>query len=92
MRRIAYCSPINPVPSGISDYSEDLLPYLAQYADITLYHDSGVTPSNPQLATHLTVRTINSLIADQQRQHGARYAMPCAIGHCQNKRPLVLRG
>jgi hypothetical protein len=68
MRRIAYCSPINPVPSGISDYSEDLLPYLAQYADITLYHDSGVTPSNSQLATHLNIRPITNLLVDQQRQ------------------------
>jgi glycosyltransferase involved in cell wall biosynthesis len=85
MRRIAYCSPINPVPSGISDYSEDLLPYLAQYADITLYHDSGVTPSNPQLAAHLTVRTINNLPADQQ-QHpydAILYHMGNSTAHCQ---------
>lgn len=68
MRRIAYCSPINPVPSGISDYSEELLPYLGQYVDITVYHDSGVTPSNAQLRTHLSVRPITQLVADQQRQ------------------------
>jgi glycosyltransferase involved in cell wall biosynthesis len=85
MRRIAYCSPINPVPSGISDYSEDLLPYLAQYADITLYHDSGVTPSNPQLTTHLNVRPITSLLADQQRQpyDAIIYHMGNSTAHCQ---------
>ena len=26
--RLAYFSPLNPQPSGISDYSEELLPYL----------------------------------------------------------------
>ncbi len=85
MRRIAYCSPINPVPSGISDYSEDLLPYLAQYADITLYHDNGITPSNPQLAPHLNLRPINSLIADQQRQpyDAIIYHIGNSTAHCQ---------
>jgi len=73
------------VPSGISDYSEDLLPYLAQYADITLYHDSGVTPSNLQLAAHLNVRTINNLMTDHQ-QHtydAIIYHMGNSTAHCQ---------
>ena len=46
MKRIAYCSPVNPVPSGISDYSEELLPYLAQYADITLFAERDVAPND----------------------------------------------
>lgn len=85
MRRIAYCSPINPVPSGISDYSEDLLPYLAQYADVTLYHASGITPSNPQLANHLNVRTIANLIADQHQQayDAVIYHIGNSMAHCQ---------
>lgn len=68
MRRIAYCSPINPVASGISDYSEELLPYLGQYVDITVYHDSSITPINTQLRTHMRVRAINQLLADHQHQ------------------------
>ncbi len=85
MRRIAYCSPINPIPSGISDYSEELLPYLAQYADITLYHDRGVVPSNPKLAAHLEVRTINSLPADhlQQPYDAIIYHMGNSTAHSQ---------
>lgn len=51
---VAYFSPLNPVPSGISDYSEELLPHLAQYADIELIVDGyelGTVsePSNPAL-------------------------------------------
>ncbi len=43
--RIAYFSPLRPVASGISDYSEDLLPYLAQEADLSIFVD-GYEPSN----------------------------------------------
>jgi len=68
MRRIAYCSPINPVHSGISDYSEELLPYLGQYADITVYIDHGLTPTNTAIAQHMQVRSLSQLVADNQQQ------------------------
>jgi glycosyltransferase involved in cell wall biosynthesis len=40
--RIAYFSPLNPVKSGIADYSEELLPYLAQHAQIDIFVDTDV--------------------------------------------------
>jgi glycosyltransferase involved in cell wall biosynthesis len=46
--RLAFFSPLNPVQSGISDYSEDLLPWLGCWADIDLFVD-GYQPSNPAL-------------------------------------------
>jgi hypothetical protein len=61
MKRIAYLSPVNPAPSGISDYSEELLPYLGQYADVTLFVADGVRPTNAQLARHLDVLPIRRL-------------------------------
>ena len=45
--RLAYFSPLNPQPSGISDYSEELLPYLAAHAEIDLFVD-GFRPSGPE--------------------------------------------
>lgn len=66
-RRIAYCSPVNPAPSGISDYSEELLPYLGQYADVTLYVDDGLTPSNAHLSRHLHVAPLRRLERDHRR-------------------------
>jgi glycosyltransferase involved in cell wall biosynthesis len=68
MRRIAYLSPLNPAPSGISDYSEELLPYLAQYAKITLYADDGLKPSNADLLRHMELRPIGRLERDQRRR------------------------
>ncbi len=44
--RLAYFSPLPPVRSGIADYSAELLPYLAERADITLFTDGPDAPGN----------------------------------------------
>ena len=42
--RIAFFTPLNPVPTGISDYSEDLLPHLGKYCEIDVFtNDPGMT-------------------------------------------------
>ena len=51
--RLAYFSPLNPQPSGISDYSEELLPYLAAEAELTLFVD-GFEPANEEIRTRFT--------------------------------------
>ncbi|MGI9068174.1 MAG: methyltransferase domain-containing protein [Pyrinomonadaceae bacterium] len=51
---LAYFSPLGPQRSGISDYSEELLPHLSLGADITLMVD-GFTPSNPDLLAHFPI-------------------------------------
>lgn len=38
--KLAYFSPLSPIHSGVSAYSEDLLPYLADYAEIDLFVDN----------------------------------------------------
>jgi glycosyltransferase involved in cell wall biosynthesis len=68
MHRIAYASPINPAPSGISDYSEELLPYLSQYADLTVYVEDGLRPTNQALAQQFAVRPISRLEQDNRRR------------------------
>src|ERR1022692_434945 len=35
--KLAYFSPLNPRRSGISDYSEALLPYLGKHAEIDIF-------------------------------------------------------
>lgn len=37
--QLAYFSPLPPARSGIADYSLELLPYLGQHADVTLFAD-----------------------------------------------------
>jgi glycosyltransferase involved in cell wall biosynthesis/SAM-dependent methyltransferase len=46
--RLAYFTPLNPQLCGISDYNEELLPYLAAHADIDLFLD-GFKPSKDDL-------------------------------------------
>ncbi len=46
--KLAYFSPLNPQACGISDYSEELLPYLATHAEIDLFVD-GFEPSSHDL-------------------------------------------
>ena len=53
--RLAYFSPLGPQASGIADYSEELLPHLAEGADITLFVE-GFRPSNVELVERLPVR------------------------------------
>ena len=49
--RVAYFSPLSPDPSGISDYSEELLPQLARHLDLDLFVD-GYVPTHPATARH----------------------------------------
>ncbi len=53
--KLAYFSPLNPIQSGISDYSEELLPALAPYAELDLFVD-GFTPANRSIAGRFPVR------------------------------------
>src|SRR3989442_13853105 len=52
--KVAYFSPLCPQPSGISDYSEELLPYLAAEAEITLFVD-GFRPTDSSLTSRFEV-------------------------------------
>jgi 2-polyprenyl-3-methyl-5-hydroxy-6-metoxy-1,4-benzoquinol methylase/glycosyltransferase involved in cell wall biosynthesis len=52
--KIAYFSPLSPKRSGIADYSEELLPYLAERAEITLFVD-GFEPSNPEVISRFEI-------------------------------------
>ncbi|HVF43949.1 MAG TPA: methyltransferase domain-containing protein [Pyrinomonadaceae bacterium] len=54
--RLAYFSPLGPQPSGIADYSEELVPHLAAAgAGVTLFVE-GFRPSNDSLAASFPVR------------------------------------
>jgi len=52
--KIAYFSPLSPQRSGIADYSEELLPYLAERAEITLFVD-GFEPANPEVLSRFEI-------------------------------------
>jgi glycosyltransferase involved in cell wall biosynthesis len=52
--RLAFFSPVNPVESGISDYSESLLRALAPRCTVDLFVD-GYRPSDPWITQNLRI-------------------------------------
>lgn len=47
--KIAYFSPLPPIKSGISDYSENLIPHLMVYSDIDLFIDDYIPTDSDSL-------------------------------------------
>jgi len=67
---IAFVTPLNPIPNGLSDYSELLLPALAEHADITIYSECGI-PENQAIADRFEVRPVRQLLR-HHAQHDLR--------------------
>src|SRR6185295_15159226 len=64
--KLAYFSPLTPQRSGISDYSEELLPYLAEGAEITLFVD-GFQPANRELTSRFEALDYRRKLSDLNR-------------------------
>jgi glycosyltransferase involved in cell wall biosynthesis len=58
--RLAYCSPLPPLRSGVADYSSELLPELAGQFEIHLFVERGRRP-DARLAKRFPVFSISSL-------------------------------
>ncbi len=56
MKKVAFFSPLNPIRSGISDYSEDILPYLERNFGIDLYVSTGFSIENESIKSKFPVR------------------------------------
>lgn len=57
--RIGYCSPFNPMKSGISDFSEDLVLALANLVEIVVF--SPENPDNTEVTSRLECHTLSEL-------------------------------
>jgi glycosyltransferase involved in cell wall biosynthesis len=58
--RLAWVGPLPPATSGIADYSADLLPRIAEEAEIVLFHESGADV-DPALAARFACRPLTRL-------------------------------
>lgn len=56
---IAYCSPFNPIKSGISDFSEELIMELKQYVKIDLFYNKQ--PSKKEIQDNFNSYNIKEL-------------------------------
>ena len=57
--KLAVFSPLNPLRSGISDYTEQLLPYLARFADVDLF----VAGFRPSIRTSTEASAATTIVA-----------------------------
>jgi len=54
--KIAYFSPLSPIKSGISMYSENnLIPYLKKYADVDVFVEENIVPTNSFIKKNVPV-------------------------------------
>lgn len=53
--KLALFSPLNPVKTGISDYTEEMLPALAKFFEIDIYIDKNYQPVNQELLSRFKV-------------------------------------
>lgn len=60
--KIAYFTPLTPVNSGISDWSEELLPYLKRHVEIDIYVDN-IDPDNEDLKKIFSIYDIERYAA-----------------------------
>jgi glycosyltransferase involved in cell wall biosynthesis len=79
-RRLAYFSPLPPERSGIADYSVELLPYIAELAQVTLFvaHPQQVTD---ELRAAFEVRSISEYGLEFGRYDAAIYHMGNSMCH-----------
>jgi glycosyltransferase involved in cell wall biosynthesis len=86
--KLAYFSPLNPVQSGISDYSEELLPALALYADLDLYLDN-YTPANRELASQFNIYPAAKFARQAGRYDNYLFHMGNSAAHAYLYRTLL---
>jgi glycosyltransferase involved in cell wall biosynthesis len=78
--RLAFLSPLNPERSGISDYSEELLPYLARHAEIELVTREYL-PENPVIRGAFVTRTPQEFLARRDSYDSVIYQIGNHYGY-----------
>lgn len=75
--RIGYCSPFNPMRSGISDFSEELVQTLTKQAEVVIF--SPVVPENQKIGELCEIHLLNEL-----DHHALRMSLDVLVYHVGN--------
>ena len=87
--RLAYFSPLPPTPSGIADYSIELLPHLAERSDITLFNAKS-EPIDESIRDRFDIRQLAEFAKQRADFDLALYHMGNNVYH-EAIYPLALR-
>ncbi len=63
--KLAVFTPLSPAKSGIADYSQALLPHLAEHLDITVFTDGSYAPDGFPTAPQIAVRDCREYAPDE---------------------------
>jgi len=84
--RVAYFTPLQPVESGISQYSEDLIPWLATALDLTVVVDnyvptlaSTLAPARIVAARRFDRRAYDAVVLQMGNSPAHNYMAPLAL-------------
>lgn len=78
--RLAYFTPLSPLQSGVSAYSEELLRYLADLAEVELVVD-GYAPVHPEIAGRLRLIDVSEFLARPDAYDAAVYQVANSFDH-----------
>lgn len=70
--KIAFFTPLNPLKSGVSDFSEELLPEIAKYMKIDLFVDD-YKPTNKTIINNFKIYNIKEFYKDNVRSQYDEY-------------------
>lgn len=96
--KIAFFSPLNPIQSGISDYSEELLMALhgakvdGRAVDIDLFIDKGYRPSNGEIARRFDILPGRSFGRVVEKYDATLYQMGNSPAHAYIYGELLRHG
>ena len=63
--KLAVFTPLRPLKSGIADYSQALLPHLAEHLEVTVFTDGGYAPEGFPGAPRIAVRGCREYVAEE---------------------------
>ncbi len=79
--RVAFFTPLLPLQSGLSDYSEELLPHLAESMDIDVVIDDGYQPSTKSIAERFECITRSEFLRRSDAYDTAIYQIANSYDH-----------
>jgi len=91
--RVAFFAPLAPLRGGVVDYSEELLPHLAQHCSIDIYTRDGLTPANASLARQFRVFGHRAFPEHDRRTPYDQviYQLGCSADHVPDYENLLRR-
>ena len=91
--RIAFFAPLSPMRGGVVDYSEELLPHLAEHCRVDVYTRDGLKPENAALRKRFRIQGHSQFPANDRAEAYDQviYQLGCSGDHVPDYENLLKR-